>query len=134
MHPFFSSKPLPNFDNIYAALRILTGALMAYHGFEVFKSATMAESIKWMTDDLHMPAANFLAYLGKGAEFVGGISLMLGLYTRLGALAMTLTMLGVCFWMGHGKFWYEDQHPFLFVVLGVLFFFGGARKWCFDKN
>ncbi|MCC6281546.1 MAG: DoxX family protein, partial [Saprospiraceae bacterium] len=36
------------------------------------------------------------------------------------------------FGMGHGKIWYEDQHPFMFVMFGVLFLFGGGGKWSLD--
>ncbi len=134
MSPFFSSRPLPSFDNVYAAVRILTGAFLIYHGTPIFNSEDMAGAAKWMNDDLHMPAATFLAYLGKAVEIIGGTSLMLGLLTRLGALATILVMCGIVFWMGHGKFWADDQHPFLLAVLGVLFFFGGAGKWGIDKE
>ncbi len=34
--------------------------------------------------------------------------------------------------VGDGRIWYEEQHPFLFVLLGIVFFFTGAGKWSFD--
>jgi putative oxidoreductase len=34
--------------------------------------------------------------------------------------------------VGHGRFWYEDQHPFLFALFGVLFFFTGPGAWSLD--
>ncbi len=36
------------------------------------------------------------------------------------------------FFVGHGKIWYEDQHPFLFVLLAFVFFFIGGGKWSVD--
>jgi putative oxidoreductase len=38
----------------------------------------------------------------------------------------------ITFKIGHGKFWYEDQHPFMFVLFGLLFFFTGPGKWSLD--
>jgi uncharacterized membrane protein YphA (DoxX/SURF4 family) len=34
--------------------------------------------------------------------------------------------------VGDGKIWYEDQHPFLFVLLAAVFFFTGPGKWSID--
>lgn len=131
MNTFLSSSPLAGYHLVYALLRIFTGVLMAYHGLEVFDGETMASYDKWL-GELHFPQPGLMAYLGKGTEFVAGISLMTGFLTRAGALAMSVVMLVICFGMGHGKFWYDDQHPFMFVILGVLFIFGGAGKWSLD--
>lgn len=130
-HAFFSAQPLAQYDSVYAALRILTGLLMAYHGWEVFDAHQMGEYEKWLAE-AKFPMPLFMAYLAKGAELAAGISLTLGLWTRLGALATILTMLGITFWLGNGKFWYGDQHPFMFVMFGVLFFWGGPGKWSLD--
>jgi uncharacterized membrane protein YphA (DoxX/SURF4 family) len=42
-------------------------------------------------------------------------------------------MLYVSFFVGHGKIWYEDQHPFLFVLLALVFFFYGPGKMSVDQ-
>ena len=126
-----SAHPLKNFETVYALLRIVTGFFMLFHGWEVWNPAIMAENSKWLAD-LHFPMAGTLAYLGKGAEFVCGACLMIGLGTRFVVLPIILTMLVISFGMGHGKVWYEDQHPFMFVLLGVLFWSGGGGKWSVD--
>lgn len=133
MNTWLSARPLKNFDTVYALLRIITGLFMLLHGWEVFDSAQMADYAKWLTD-LHFPAPALMSYLGKGAEFASGILLTIGLFTRFATIPMILTMLGVAFGMGHGKVWYEDQHPFMFVLLGVLFLSGGAGKWSADAG
>lgn len=131
MNRFLSAAPLPAFNTVYALLRMFTGALMVYHGYEVFDGETMASYNKWL-GELHFPSPGLMAYLGKGTELITGLSLALGFLTRAGALAMSVVMLVICFGMGHGKFWYDDQHPFLFVILGAIYFFGGAGKWSLD--
>lgn len=124
LSPFFLSLG-------FAVIRVITGVLMVYHGWEVLEADKMKGYGDWLKD-LKFPAPYVMAYLGKGAEFVGGLLLTVGLFTRLAALALAVTMLLVCFGMGHGRIFTDDQHPFLFVLLSFLFFFTGAGKWSLD--
>ena len=101
---------------------------MAYHGWEVFDSNKMSEYVKWDVIKA-MPAPTFMVYLGKGLEFVSGILLTMGLFTRPAALFMAINMLFICFKVGNGKFYYDDQHPFIFAMLAMVFFFTGPVKW-----
>jgi hypothetical protein len=39
----------------------------------------------------------------------------------------------IAFFVGHGKVWYEDQHPFLLVLLAMVFFFTGPGNISLDK-
>lgn len=114
-----------------ALVRITTGILMIYHGYEVFMGDKMDGYQQWLTD-LKFPSPAFMAYLGKGAELVGGILLTFGLFTRFAAILLAITMAVVCFGMGDGKFLTNDQHPFLFVLISLLFFFTGAGKYSLD--
>jgi len=93
-------------DGGLGLVRIITGAFMIYHGWEVFDTAKMKEYSEW---DIFKSsgAASFLVYLGKGSELLGGLL--------------------------PGKIWYEDQHPFLFVMLAMVFFFIGPGKWSLDR-
>jgi uncharacterized membrane protein YphA (DoxX/SURF4 family) len=43
-------------------------------------------------------------------------------------------MLYITFVVGGGKIWYEDQYPFLFVLLAMVFFFTGPGKWSIDSS
>ncbi|MCW3092565.1 MAG: DoxX family protein [Ferruginibacter sp.] len=127
----FSPQPLWQ-SNGLATLRIITGLLMAYHGLEVFDSHQMQEYMKWDVTKT-LPAPHLMIYLGKGLEFLTGIMFILGLFTRVAALLMVINMLFICFRVGHGKFYYEDQHPFLFAMLAMVFFFSGPVKWSVDQ-
>lgn len=131
MKTWLSARPLKNFDTVYALLRMITGFFMLLHGWEVLDAAQMTDYGKWL-NDLHFPAPTTLAYLGKGTELVAGAFLAVGFLTRTAALCMIAVMLVVSFGMGHGKVWYGDQHPFMFVLLGVLFVAGGGGKWSVD--
>ena len=114
-----------------AVLRILTGLLMAYHGIEVFSKETMDMYRGW--DSLKaLPVGNYMVYAGKAGELVAGILLTLGLFTRWASLAMAFIMFFICFFIGNGKFWYQDQHPFLFVLLAFVFVVYGPGAWALD--
>lgn len=128
---FFSSQGFWQEGGL-AAVRIITGLLMIYHGWEVFDTSKMTDYAKWLTD-LKFLTPVLMAYVGKGAELAGGILLTVGLLTRPAAIALAVTMAVICFGMGKGRIWMEDQHPFLFILLATVFFFTGGGKWSLDR-
>jgi putative oxidoreductase len=118
-------------DNGLFVIRVLTGLMMFYHGLEVFKPDTMNSYQEWEVIK-NLPFPILLTYSGKAIELITGIFIALGLFTRIAALIMAGNMLFICFYIGHGKFWYEDQHAFLFAVLAMVFFFTGSVKGGLD--
>lgn len=130
MHSFFSSLPIWNAKGL-AIIRIMVGLLLIYHGQEVFNSELMKGYAEW--DTFKGPMATFMVYAGKSSELIAGISLFLGLFTRVGCIIIIGTFSYITFMIGHGKFWYEDQHPFMFLLFGVLFIFTGPGAWSLDR-
>lgn len=124
-----SSKPFVA-DQALAAVRIVVGLLMIYHGQEVFQTKLMNDYTTW--EQFQGTSGKALLYLGKSTELLAGLSLFLGAFTRIGALLLIGTLGYITFFVGQGRFWYEDQHPFLFVLLGVVFFFYGSGAWSVD--
>jgi putative oxidoreductase len=131
MKTLFSSEPI-FLTSVLGILRISLGLLLVYHGKEVFEPELMKGYQSW--DAFKGSMSHILPYIGKSAELVSGILLTLGLFTRIGALLCIGTLAYVTFFIGHGKFWYEDQHPFMFVLFGVLFFFSGPGNWSLDAR
>ena len=131
MNKLLSAAPLWQ-SNGLVMLRIVTGLLMAYHGLEIFDGTTMNG---YLERDVikSLPSPTFMVYLGKTLELVTGICLALGLFTRLAALFMFIDLMFICFKVGNGKFYYEDQHPFLFALLALVFFFTGPVKFGLDN-
>lgn len=130
MKRFMSSSPIWPETGL-ALVRVGVGVFMIYHGWEVFSPATMNEYLQWDTFK-DLTAGKQLVYLGKSAELVGGVMLALGWWTRAAALILFCTMSYVSFFVGNGKVWYEDQHPFMFVLLAVVFLFMGGGRWSAD--
>ena len=118
-------------DQGLAIIRIVTGLFLVYHGWEVFDQEKMKGYLTW--DQFKTPNASFIVHLGKAMEFIAGILLSLGLFTRVTSLVIAGTMLYISFFVGTGKIWYEDQHPFLFVLLALVFFFAGPGKYSLDN-
>ena len=131
MKNFFSPSPLWQPSGI-ALIRIIVGIFMIYHGWEVFDPEKMKNYATW--DNFKESSFGLLmVYMGKIAELVGGIMLAIGCFTRLACLILICSMLYIALFIGHGKVWYEDQHPFLFVLLGFVFIFSGPGNWSVDK-
>ena len=109
-------------------IRIILGGLLVYHGLEIFNSQTMNIYLEW--DLFKGVTGPFMAYLGKGLELIAGIMFILGFKTRIASLITVGTFLYITFIIEAGKFWYDNQHPFLFALLGAMFFFTGPGSWC----
>jgi len=131
MNKFFSPKPLALNGGI-AFVRIVTGIFLIYHGCEVFDAAKIKEYATW---EMFKNNANpmLMPYLGKAAELVGGALLAAGLFTRLACVIIAGTMLYIAVFIGHGIIWNDDQHPFLFVLLAILFFLTGPGCFALDR-
>ena len=130
MNRFFSPLPLGQETGL-TLIRIIVGIAMIYHGWEVFDTKTMNSYLEW---DMFKNSSfsKFMIYAGKGGELVGGIFLLFGLFTRIALLVLIGTLAYIAFFVGHGKIWYEDQYPFLFVLLFLVLFFTGPGKFSLD--
>jgi putative oxidoreductase len=128
---FLSPSPIW-LPNGIATLRITIGLLLTYHGLEVFNSELMQEYTSW--ESFEGPNAALMVYAGKSTELISGILLLLGFLTRMGAILLMGALSYVTFFVGAGRFWYEDQHPFMFVLFGLLFLFTGPGSWSVDRK
>jgi putative oxidoreductase len=129
MNKFFSPSPILLNQGI-AVVRVFVGALMVYHGQEVFNAQLMNEYSAW--DVFDRSNAKWMVYAGKSSELIAGILLMAGIFTRAGAIITIGTLSYITFFIGSGRFWYQDQHPFMFVLFGLLFLFTGPGAWSLD--
>jgi len=132
MNSFFYPSPIWQ-NNGIAIARILVGIALVYHGWETFNSTIMNEYFKWdMFKD--SVAAKIFVYAGKISELISGLLLILGLFTRVACVILICTMAYIAFFVGRGKIWYEDQYPFLFVIIGFIFIFTGPGALSLDKR
>jgi putative oxidoreductase len=131
MSRFFSSSPVSQNYGI-ALVRIMTGILLVYHGWECFDAEKMKMYTGWFIERKYANPEAW-AYAGKIAELLAGIGFVLGLFTRLACVAAVAAFSGIIFILGDkGKIFQGDQHPFLFIMLAVLFFFTGPGAMSLD--
>ena len=132
MNRFFSPTPIAQNYGI-AIVRIITGILLIWHGWESFDAEKMDMYTGWFAEREYANP-ELWAYAGKIAELLAGIGFVLGLFTRIAAVATMAVFLGVIFILGDkGKIFQGDQHPFLFILLAVVFLFIGPGAWSVDN-
>jgi putative oxidoreductase len=78
---------------IYAAMRIVTGFLFMWHGIQkLFGFPPMPPGV-------NVPA--FITWIAAPIELIGGILVMIGLFTRPAAFLCS-GLMAFAYWMGHG--------------------------------
>ena len=131
MKEFFSPGPLMQTVGL-TLIRITIGAFLIYHGSEVFSAEKIDGYLQW--DIFKTSNGRLLVIAGKEVEFVAGIFFVLGFLTRVASLLTVGVMLYITFILGKGLIWYDDQYPFLFILLALVFFFTGAGKISLDNR
>ena len=110
------------------AMRLVLGAIMISHGYhKVFGGFHHHME---MVGSLGLP--RWTAYLSTGTEFVGGIGIVLGLFTRFFSLAFAIEM-SVAIWkihfrnglMGNGGF----EFPMALVGIAFALMCYGGGPW-----
>jgi putative oxidoreductase len=113
----------------YALLRIVTGLLFLWHGMQKLFGFPVP---------MGMEAPAFVIYVAGPIELVGGLLVMLGLYTRWAAFLCS-GLMAAAYWMAHGM-----QALFPIVnkgELAILYCFvflyisaNGAGRWSVDAS
>jgi putative oxidoreductase len=67
-------------------------------------------------------------------ELVCGIILTIGFIPELGLFVLILCKLYNAFFNRNGMFWFNDQHRYLVVLLGLFFLFLGCGNFSSDQT
>ena len=119
------------YDGI-ALVRIIVGYMFFKHGLQIFDEDAMKGYVDWSAD-LGFKPGSFWAYAGKLIELVGGLFLMLGLFTRIVSIPMTISMAIITFMFHKGQPFDGDEHPFMMMLFAFLFFLAGPGRWSLDQ-
>lgn len=119
----------------YAALPLRLGAGMAMvlHGWP---KVTEAGEFVAEVEQMGIPYGGILGYVAIASEFLGGICLVLGFYTRIAALFVAATM-GVAVVQVHGPKGYfaSDggfEYPLLILLCALSLAMGGPGRASVD--
>ena len=121
------------------AIRIPLGIIFAAHGaqklFGWFGGYGLHGTAQWM-DSIGLHPGLLLALLAGGAEFFGGLALLLGLLVRPASVALAFTMLVAIFsvHIGNGLFMTNNGFEYALAMLAatVSLSISGAGRWSVD--
>jgi putative oxidoreductase len=126
-------NPNPISLNAIVIVRIILGSYFIMHGHELFNAKAMEGFAGYLKNDLHFPLPTFMAYLRTASELFGGIMILLGLFTRVGAFLIMITMLVAAFTAGKGDLLGEAEFTFIYATLCFAIILVGAGKFSFDN-
>ena len=132
-------------DWVVGIARILLGIIFFGHGAQKmlgwFGGPGLASSMRVFTEHLHLPST--LAFLVIAGELFSGIGLMVGLFSRIAALVIVLTMVGaiatVHFRFGLFLNWFGNQkghgieYHLLAIALALVVVVKGAGAFSVDR-
>ena len=88
---------------------------------------------KWFGEELHFPFPVIMAFLAKGAEFIGGIFLAAGLFTRVAASFVAFTMLVATLTANLGEnFNVDGGFTISYCLFALIFILWGGGKYSLD--
>jgi putative oxidoreductase len=110
-------------------LRFFAGFLMLWHGTQKLFAFPPSEFKG------EMPA--FIQYGAGGIEFIGGILIMIGLFTRWSSFLLSGTM-AVAYWIAHGTKAFlpienKGELAVLYCFVYLFLFFAGGGEWSLDN-
>jgi putative oxidoreductase len=117
--------------------RVTLGALLIHHGApKVFGGVSgLAKHLS----DLGWPLATVQAYLASYTEFLGGIFLVVGLFTRFSAV-FNVGLFAIIVMVFHGSDPFQDKEAgLMYLVLSLMVLFSGPGRvsvdhYLFTKN
>jgi putative oxidoreductase len=123
----------------YPLMRVVTGAFLLPHGSQKLFGLFGGDISK--TADLFakvgIEPALPLAYVTGGVEFVGGLLLAFGLFTRIAAAAIVIMMLVAILTvhLANGYFWTSlgFEYPLMWGLFAFAFFLRGGGRYSLDR-
>src|SRR5579859_7435016 len=132
-------------DWILGIARIVLGVVFFAHGAQKmlgwYGGPGLANTMRAFTEHLHPPST--LAYFVIGGEFVSGLGLVAGLFTRVAALFVVLTMVGAIAtvhfrfglfmdWFG-GRKGHGIEYHLLAIALALVVVVNGGGAFSLDR-
>ena len=132
-------------DWVVGIARVVLGIIFFAHGAQKmlgwYGGPRLARSMRTFTEDVHLPST--LAFLVIAGELFSGIGLIVGLFTRIAALVIALTMVGAIAtvhfrfglflnWFGHQE-GHGIEYHLLAIALALVVVVKGAGAFSLDR-
>ena len=114
-----------------ALLRIFAGVALAFsHGFS---KVPPGEGLIEGTANMGFPMPTFFAWAAGLSEFLGGILLALGLFTRISSFFIAFTMLVAIVGVHAADPFNKQELAFMYFFVAIAFLLKGAGDWSVDS-
>lgn len=122
-------SPLANLGLLL--LRVSTGLTMAFaHGLS---KVPPSDQLIANTEKLGFPMPTVFAWSAGLSEFLGGIFLALGLFTRVSSFFIVSTMFVAAFLAHSGDPFATKEKALIYMMIGLAFMFKGSGDWSIDS-
>jgi len=118
---------------IWLGYRMITASYSSVTGM-LFSDKERAFFIKWFGGELHFPFPLQMAFLAKGAEYLGGILVLVGLFTRYAAFLIFFTMFIATVTANLGQdFNIDGGFTISYALFAIVLMFWGGGKYSLDR-
>ncbi|MBS1763982.1 MAG: DoxX family protein [Bacteroidetes bacterium] len=118
-------------DFLVLFLRLAVGALLLSHGYPKLQKLLSGDPIEFASV-MGMSQKTSLM-LAMFAEYICAIMVMLGLFTRLAAIPIIITMLVIVLHIKSNGTLSERELPLLYLIFYIFILFSGAGKHSLDN-
>lgn len=138
-HKKTASKFGSFWDAILLILRIWFGYVMMTNGklfFELFASTADQKFFdgQFTGNNMSFPLPLIVTFEARAAEFLGGLLVFSGLFTRAGAFLVAITMLIVTFTVNTAKNrGFDNTIAVSFCLFAVVFMYWGGGRYAIDS-
>jgi len=112
-------------------LRIYLGFMMVWHTYDVLFGGGMDDYVKYV-DKVGIPFANVLGYISKLFEFFGGIMLILGFFTRIGAAMIAVVLAVAVFWVSRNNILGGGGLALTYLMISLVIFCSPPTRFSID--
>ncbi len=127
-----SSKPLSGFVSVWLLLvRLASGAFMLTHGYPKLMRLLDGRA-EGFPDPLGLGSLLSLI-LAVGAEVIGSVLIMLGVFTRFAAFSLIFTMVVAAFVIHANDSFVRMEMSLLYLLLFANLFVFGPGKYAIDR-
>lgn len=119
-------------------LRLTLGASMLYHGWHKVVPGNLSHPFAPLDHSANYVGSlglpRWLGYISALTEFLGGIGLLLGLFTRLFAFLVAINMLVAIFAVTLRDGYSGSELPLALLAIALMLLFAGSGKAALDRR
>ena len=125
----------PFFKQPLTILRVWLGIAFIAHGLPGIFNADYMAGHTGMMELYNIPMPAVTAYLSKGGELLSGVLLLLGLFTRVGAVIVIVNMFVATFFAMRSNIFgdFQAEISFTYLLIGLVLLLNDSTAFSLDR-